>query len=175
MVLNAKIVSPWLLVDCWLSLKWTHTLKQQHLVCTIFAASDVRIFKGTQLPLFDLAILLHNQREREKPAPASKVNVWNVCGFTTQLLSKIWLYNSSITPSNIKLCEFESLIRGQDKILSTKESSLAILFQRANLVRGILFSLMPWKPLLCNCLNIQTFPVHRSRDENKVLHIKTNV
>ena len=28
------------------------------------------------------------------------------------------------TPSKIKVCEFESLIRGQDKILSTKESAL---------------------------------------------------
>ena len=28
------------------------------------------------------------------------------------------------TPSKIKVCDFESLIRGQDKILSAKESSL---------------------------------------------------
>ena len=86
------------------------------------------------------------------------------------------------TPSNEKFCVVESLIRGQDKIFATKESALGnwqaafFPFKRIKLVRGILFSLILWKLLLCNCLSIQTVIVvaHRSRDENKLLHIETN-
>ena len=38
-----------------------------------------------------------------------------------QLLSKV---RQAISTPSIKVCEFESLIRGQDKILSTIESAL---------------------------------------------------
>ena len=49
-----------------------------------------------------------------------------------------WTRSDSNTPvsriSNIKVCEFESLIRGQDKILLTKESALAKSFLLKSLV-----------------------------------------
>ena len=82
------------------------------------------------------------------------------------------------TSMNIKVCEFESLIRGQDKLLLTKESALAnsflfiSFFQRIKLVCGIVLSLILWKFLHCNCLSIQTivFVVSRSTDEQTAPH-----
>ena len=83
-------------------------------------------------------------------------------------------------PSKIKVCDFESLIRRQDKILFTEESALEkfffvyLLLKWIILVRGILWGLILWKFLLCNWLGYQTFVVHRSRNEYKLLHIKKN-
>ena len=44
---------------------------------------------------------------------------------------------SVCTPSNIKVCEFESLIRGQDKFLSNTECALANSFLFVLFFEGI--------------------------------------
>ena len=90
------------------------------------------------------------------------------CGVSIQ--NQSWRYTSS------------GKTQGQDKILSTRESALAdsffvffcflseILWQV-----WFLFNFKLWKLQLCNCLSIQTLVVvHRSRNEDTLLLIKTN-
>ena len=84
-------------------------------MCTAFAASDVQILKGTQLlPFLALAFWL-------------RIGVGDIPAASSKCLDCLRFYdrkNPVSKPSKIKVCEIESLIRGQDKILSTKESVL---------------------------------------------------
>ena len=85
------------------------------------------------------------------------------------------------TPSDIKICEFESLTRAPEEnfvdniVCFGKQLFAYFPPERISLVRGILFNLKLWKRLHCNCLSLQTlFVVHRSRSEVKLFHVETN-
>ena len=64
-------------------------------MCTAFGASDIQILKGTQFPLFLALDFWFRIRVGDIPAASSKVNVWNVSVFMTQLLNKVQQENSS--------------------------------------------------------------------------------
>ena len=95
-------------------------------MCTTFAASNVHISKGTQLPLSLALAFWFRNRVGDLTAASSKVKY--ISGTSAFLRRNCWA-NSDwkipvSTPSKNKVCEFESLIRGRDKILSTNESAL---------------------------------------------------
>ena len=147
-----------------------------------FAASDVQSLKGIQLLLSLVLAFWFRIRVRDIPAPSSKVK--KMSGTSAFLQRSCWAeFNRKIpvsTSSKTKACDFESLTRGQDKnflnqgIYFRKQFFVYLLPEWINLVVGILWRLIFWKILLCNWLANQTFVGHRSRNEDKLLHIKTN-
>ena len=125
-----------------------------------------RFWKGrTQLPLTLASAIWFRNRVGDIPAASSLVK--SIPGTSAILRRSCWAKSKRkipvSTPSKNKVCDFESLICGPDKILSTKVSALEIFF---NLLLKFSFF------LLCNWLRNQIFVVHRSRNEDKLLRIK---
>ena len=157
---------------------------KQHLsACTMLAASDVPVLKGSQLPLSLVVAFWFGTRVGDEPAVSSKIK--NTSRTFAFLRRSCWAKTCSkiavCRSSNFKVRELESLIRGQDttkncliKKLLWLTTFVCFLFSRVKLVRVRMFSLILWKFPCCNCLSILFFVVvHRSRDENKLLHIRT--
>ena len=95
-------------------------------MCTTFAASDVQTLKETQLPLSLALPFWFRIRVGDIPAASRKVKkmpgtsafLRRSCGAKCNRRIPVF------TPSRTKVCVFESLIRGRDKILLTRESAL---------------------------------------------------
>ena len=97
----------------------------------------------------------------------------------TQLLNNVWQENSNDYIIKINDWEFESSLRRQDKISSTNGSTLAkkivcFPFNGMKVVRGILYSLFFGKILLTVWFHTQWLAAHRSKNDKKLLHFKTN-
>ena len=94
---------------------------------TSFAASDDHIVKNNQLFLCLVCAIWVRTRVGDVTAASSGVK--KICGTSAFLQRTGWAkFGGKLpasTPSNNIVCDFESLIRGQEKILSTKQSGLA--------------------------------------------------
>ena len=106
-------------------------------------------------------------RAGDIPAASNSVIIWNVSFFWCNYWGECDRKSPVSTPSKFNDSEIESLIRGPGKILSTDESALAnvfkiFFFSRFNLLRESSLSLIFSKVLL------------GGRNENKLLHVKTN-
>ena len=95
-------------------------------MCTAFAASDVQILKGTQLPL-SLALAFWF-RIRVGDIPEAPCKEKKMSGTSALLRRSCWTKSnrktSDSTSSKIRVCEIECLKRGQYKVLSIKVSAL---------------------------------------------------
>ena len=86
----------------------------------------------------------------------------NICIFSIQFLSRNRLRHRKLHSIQNKICEFQSSICGQNRMLSTKQSAsanefLVILFFKTNCYVGF------WKFPHCNWLIVQNTFVHRAR------------
>ena len=152
-------------------------------MCAIFAASDV--FNLTR-PSFFLLWLWHLDSRPEWTANQPCQIKQREC------LELLRLYNAVVGESLkvtfqflhhplLKCATLRAWYDNKSKFCQLKglfwqTVFVFFLFKPTNLIRGILFSLIISKPLLCICLSIQILgvAVRRSTDENKLLPFKKN-
>ena len=145
-----------------------------------FAASDVKVFSKNGLHFlwfwhFDSERELErNQRCQIKQSEGmERLRFYDAAVHRISTLQLLSVNHPKRQIATVRAWYVDKAKFCQPKCLHRQLLSVHLLFTRVHLIRGFLISWLLWRFIIVSCLSIQTIVIHRNRDENKLLLLKT--